>query len=158
MLSCLTSPPTGNPIRGSNPLHQSRMGRTSGRVQRKLEQGPEGVPDFSRTPSRHSSLSKHRKRSRSPPSSDNSYDSSDDDILAPVTPPPMLRNLAIFVKSAKERPEPYKRTSPNVIERLCGEECSGCNGPKIPLDNVGHVYNDIEPYLTATPGQSQTGT
>ncbi|KAG1767492.1 hypothetical protein EV702DRAFT_1203701 [Suillus placidus] len=135
MHACLTSPPTGSPIRGSNPDHQSRIGRTAGRVQRKLEQGSDGVPIFPRTPSCHPSLSKHYKRPRSPPSSGISYDSSDDDIVGPITPPPILRNLALYVKNAKERPEPYKRTNPNIIERFCGEECSGCNGSTIPLDN-----------------------
>ncbi|KAG2120987.1 uncharacterized protein F5147DRAFT_663918 [Suillus discolor] len=75
------------------------------------------------------------RRSRSSRSSDTSYDSSDDDTIAPILPPSILRDLSFYVKSAKERPAPYKRVSPNIIERFCGEECSGCNGSTSLLDS-----------------------
>ncbi|KAG1876132.1 hypothetical protein C8R48DRAFT_669327 [Suillus tomentosus] len=132
MHTCLTSSPTGSPISESNPGYQSRKGRTTSHIQRKLKHGSNNVLVFSRTSSRQSSPG---QRSRSPSPLDFLSDSSDDDITAPITAPPILHDLARYVKSAKERPEPYKRTNPNIIERLCGEECSGCNNSK--LDNPG---------------------
>ncbi|KAG1790436.1 uncharacterized protein HD556DRAFT_1310644 [Suillus plorans] len=75
------------------------------------------------------SQTKHIKPPRSP-SSDTAYDTSDDDIIGPITPPPILHELSIYSKSAKNRPKPYHRCGPNIIERLYGEECSGCNDSK----------------------------
>ncbi|KAG2132821.1 hypothetical protein DEU56DRAFT_757312 [Suillus clintonianus] len=139
MHACLTYLPTGSPISGHNPDHPSRQGRATGRIQMKCEEGSNNIPILSRTPSRHPSLGKNHKH---PPSSnipsdssDIPSDSSDDEIIGPITPPPILRDLARYVKSVKARPEPYKRTNPNVIERLCGEECLGCNGSTNVLDN-----------------------
>lgn len=68
---------------------------------------------------------------RSPPPS--SSDSSDDDFNAPLTPPPIISHLSSFIKTFKKRPKPYERNGPNIIERLCGEECLGCNGSVDPL-------------------------
>lgn len=131
MYACLTtSSPTGGPTRGY-PAHSVREGRTTGRVPRKFEQDSDSVPSLSRTPNRRPSQRKSHSRPPSPSSFDNS---SDDDILGPITPPPILRDLAHYVKSAKERPGPYKRTNPNIIERFCGEECSGCNGSTTLVD------------------------
>jgi hypothetical protein len=125
-----TSPPTGGPTRGY-PAHSIREGRTTGRVQRKFEQDSDSVPCLSRTPNRRPSQRKSHNR----PTSPSSYDSSsDDDTICPITPPPILRDLALYVKSAKERPELYNRTNHNIIERLCGEECSGCNGSTTSVD------------------------
>ncbi|KAG1903789.1 uncharacterized protein F5891DRAFT_977349 [Suillus fuscotomentosus] len=66
----------------------------------------------------------------SPPSSDTPYDSLDDDIIGPITPPAILHHLSKYTKSAKKRPKPYQRIVPNVLEHLCGEECSGCTSSK----------------------------
>ncbi|KAG1876100.1 hypothetical protein C8R48DRAFT_768940 [Suillus tomentosus] len=81
----------------------------------------------------HSDLrTKHIKHPRSP-SPDTAYDTSDDDTIGPITPPPILHELSTFLKSAKKRPKPYHRCGPNIIEHLYGEECSECNGS----ENVG---------------------
>ncbi|KAG0708109.1 hypothetical protein DFH29DRAFT_994363 [Suillus ampliporus] len=77
----------------------------------------------------HASQTTHIKRPRSPPSPDIPY-SSDDDIIRPITPPPILHELCTYSKRAKQRPKPYLRCSPNIIERLYGEDCSACNGSK----------------------------
>ncbi|KAG2737308.1 hypothetical protein P692DRAFT_20883693 [Suillus brevipes Sb2] len=91
-----TSPPTGGPTRGY-PAHSIREGRTTGRVQRKFEQDSDSVPFLSRTPNRRPSQRKSHNRPTSPSSFDNS---SDDDIIGPITPPPILRDLALYSASA----------------------------------------------------------
>lgn len=126
-MACITSP-----IRESSPVYQGRKGRISGPI---LKQDSDGFPtpnlSLSRTPSRPTiSRTKSVKIPMSPPSSDTPYDSSDDDIIRPITPPAILHHLSKYTKSAKKRPKPYQRIVPNVIERLCGEECSGCTGSK----------------------------
>jgi len=127
MHACLSPPLAGISIRGSTPDHQCRKGCITCRALKKGEQHPAKI--------HHPSQARHSKPSRSSRSSDTSSDSSDDDIIAPITPPSILRDLSLYVKSAKERPAPYKRVSPNIIERFCGEECSGCNGSTTLLDS-----------------------
>jgi hypothetical protein len=60
-------------------------------------------------------------------------DSSDDDFNAPLTPPPIISQVSSYIKTLKKRPKPYQRNGPNIIERLCGEECPGCDGSRDPL-------------------------
>lgn len=140
MHACLSPPLAGISIRGSTPDHQCRKGCITCRALKKGEQHPAKI--------HHPSQARHSKPSRSSRSSDTSSDSSDDDIIAPITPPSILRDLSLYVKSAKKRPAPYKRVSPNIIERFCGEECSGCNGSTTLLDSpkvcqsmyVGYYY------------------
>ncbi|KAG2046632.1 hypothetical protein BDR06DRAFT_1014555 [Suillus hirtellus] len=126
MHACLSPPLAGISIRGSTPDHQCRKGCIACRALKKGEQHPAKI--------HHPSQARHSKCSRSSHSSDTSSDSSDDDIIAPITPPSILCDLSLYVKSAKERPAPYKRVSPNIIEHFCGEECPGCNGSMTLLD------------------------
>ncbi|KAG1848592.1 hypothetical protein C8R48DRAFT_677243 [Suillus tomentosus] len=133
-MACITCP-----IRESSPVYQSRKGRSPCTIGPVLKQDSDSfpTPSLSRTPSRqrHVSRTIPIKPPTSPPSSDTPYDSSDDDIIGPITPPAILHHLSNYAKSAKKRPKPYQRSVPNVIERLCGEECSGCTRPKdLPSD------------------------
>jgi hypothetical protein len=123
MQACLT-----RPIGGPGPDFQGRKGRgprTAGPV---LKQDSAVL---SRTPSRHFiPQTKPIKAPRSPPSSDTPYESSDDDIIGPITPPPILRDLSGYTKRLRQRPKPYQRKAPNLIDRLCGEECLECGVSK----------------------------
>lgn len=61
-----------------------------------------------------------KRRARSLSLSDTSpYDSSDEDISAPVTPPPIIRSLSRYVRSAKAQPKPYERRDPSTLQRRC---------------------------------------
>ncbi|KAG2157243.1 hypothetical protein DEU56DRAFT_905906 [Suillus clintonianus] len=74
-----------------------------------------------RHPSRPVSPTTHprSKRRASSPSFSNtgSFDSSDDDINAPVTPPPIVKSLSRYVQRAKARPRPYERRDPSTQHR-----------------------------------------
>ncbi|KAG0693935.1 hypothetical protein DFH29DRAFT_1006795 [Suillus ampliporus] len=61
----------------------------------------------------------HTKRRASSPSlSDTgSYDSSDDDINAPLTPPPIIKSLSHYVQHAKAQRKPYERRDPSTLHR-----------------------------------------
>ncbi|KAG1772864.1 hypothetical protein EV702DRAFT_1048473 [Suillus placidus] len=129
---------TTRPIKESSPtIYGGRKGCPAGPVL-KQDSDSFSIPtrSLSGTPSYVSRTTTPLKIPTSPPSSDTPYDSSDDDIIGPITAPPaMLRCLSDYVKSTKPRPKPYQRTVPNVIERLCGEECSGCTSSKnLPKD------------------------
>ncbi|KAG1849718.1 hypothetical protein F4604DRAFT_1934733 [Suillus subluteus] len=65
------------------------------------------------------SPTKHTKcRARSLSLSDTGpYDSSDDDINAPVTPPPIIRSLSRYVHLAKVQRNPYERHDPSTLQR-----------------------------------------
>ncbi|KAG1763817.1 hypothetical protein EV702DRAFT_1051633 [Suillus placidus] len=132
-MACIT-----RPIKESSPtIYGGRKGCPAGPVL-KQDSDSFSIPtrSLSGTPSYVSRTTTPLKIPTSPPSSDTPYDSSDDDIIGPITAPPaMLRRLSDYVKSTKPRPKPYQRTVPNVIERLCGEECSGCTSSKnLPKD------------------------
>jgi hypothetical protein len=80
----------------------------------------------------HVLRTKHMKPPRSP-SSDTAYDTSDDDTIGPISPS-ILHKLSIYLKGAKNRPKPYHRCSPNIIEHLYGEE--GYNDSKYSFQGV----------------------
>ncbi|KIK34603.1 hypothetical protein CY34DRAFT_17606 [Suillus luteus UH-Slu-Lm8-n1] len=132
-MACIT-----RPIKESSPtFYRGRKGRPTGPVL-KQDSDSFSIPtrSLSRTPTYVSRTTATLKIPTSPTSSDTPYDSSDDDIIRPITAPPaILHCLSHYVKSRKPRPKPYDRTVPNVIERLCGEECSGCTSSKnLPKD------------------------
>ncbi|KAG2057333.1 hypothetical protein BDR06DRAFT_1005344 [Suillus hirtellus] len=110
------------PIRESSPDYQGRKGHlhTTGPVSK------QDSAIHSRTLSHHILQTKPIKPPRSPPSSDTPYESSDDDIIGPITPPPILHDLSSYAKHIRQRVKPYHR-GPNIIDRLCGEECVGCS-------------------------------
>lgn len=142
MQACLT-----HPIREPSPDYQGRKGR--GPRTTVLKQDP---VIRSRTPSHQM---KPIKPPRSPPSSDTPYDSSDDDIIAPINPPPILRDLSSYAKHIRHRAKSYQR-SPNVIDHLCGEECVGCGVSKDLVSDVQRVCWSlcVRLVVNITPGQS----
>ncbi|KAG2054021.1 hypothetical protein BDR06DRAFT_971925 [Suillus hirtellus] len=119
-----------HPTREPSPDYQGRKGRglcTTGPVVK------QDSVILSKTSSRHISQMKSIKPPRLPPSSDTPYDSSDDDIIGPITPPPILHDLSSYAKHVRQRVKPYHR-GPNIIDHLCGEECVGCYVSKDALD------------------------
>lgn len=119
MHACLTRP---QPIRRSTSLdyHRGRKGRSPRTT------GPARDRDsviLSKATNFHSSPPRS-------PSPNTSYGTLDDEILGPISHPPILRELCTYSKSAKQRPKPYHRCGPNIIERLYGEDCVECNGSK----------------------------
>ncbi|KAG2131637.1 hypothetical protein DEU56DRAFT_914409 [Suillus clintonianus] len=133
-MACLTRPI----IRESSPVYQDRKGRSPRTTGPVLKQDSESFPILSRISSRHVSQTRLARPPISPPSSDTPYELSDDDIIGPITPPPILRHLSNFAKRARERPKPYQRSGPNIVGRLCGEEeCSGCTDTGDLLDAQG---------------------
>lgn len=110
-----------NSTRGSTPdcegKDELRQPTTAG-LSHILEQDSSPALD-STTPSRPASRNMHTtlKRARSR-SLDSPYDSSDDDITEPITPPPILRQLSRFVKRAKMDPKPYQRDVADAVDSL----------------------------------------
>ncbi|KAG0700313.1 hypothetical protein DFH29DRAFT_1001203 [Suillus ampliporus] len=85
-----------------------------------LEPAPALDRTTGRTCSRHVSQTKH---TRSP-----SSDETDDSILGPVTPPPIINHLARFVKRAKVNPKPYKHADGSSTQdrRFFNNQLSHC--------------------------------
>ncbi|KAG1723903.1 hypothetical protein EDD22DRAFT_853895 [Suillus occidentalis] len=109
-----------NSTRGSTPDSEDKdelRPHTTGLSHRLKQDSPPvlGSTTSSHSPSRH--IDKSLKRARSP-SLDSTYDSSDDGITEPITPPPILRELSRFVKRAKTDPKPYQRDVADAIDSL----------------------------------------
>ncbi|KAG1839158.1 hypothetical protein F4604DRAFT_1940923 [Suillus subluteus] len=79
---------------------------------------PTPAPTLTKTRGRLVSPSKLAKRARSLSFSDTVtvFDSSDDDINEPVTPPPIIHHLSRYVKRAKAKPGPYHQIGPSTFE------------------------------------------
>lgn len=109
-----------NSTRGSTPDYEGKdeLGQRTAALLRSPEQ--DGLPALdSATPSRPASRNIHNtlKRARSR-SLDSTYESSDDGMTEPITPPPILRQLSRFVKRAKTDPKPYQRDVADALDSL----------------------------------------
>ncbi|KAG1719867.1 hypothetical protein EDD22DRAFT_854784 [Suillus occidentalis] len=106
-----------NSTRGSTPEHEVQDGltRRTGGLPHKLKQ--DDAPVDTMTRSRPASRTMSSKRSR-PRSLDSSGESSDDSVIEPITPPPILRQLSRFVKRAKMDPKQYQRDVADVLDSL----------------------------------------
>ncbi|KAG1792269.1 uncharacterized protein HD556DRAFT_1380090 [Suillus plorans] len=68
------------------------------------------------------------------------YDSSDEDINAPVTPPPIIRSLSRYVHSAKAQPKPYERRDPTTLQRrYAASQLSPTDSRTLPDTQKGKV-------------------
>ncbi|KAG2095314.1 uncharacterized protein F5147DRAFT_656961 [Suillus discolor] len=68
------------------------------------------------------------------------YDSSDEGINAPVTPPPIIRSLSRYVRSAKAQPKPYERRDPSTVQRrYAASQLSPTDSGTLPDTQKGKV-------------------
>ncbi|KAG1890585.1 uncharacterized protein F5891DRAFT_1197967 [Suillus fuscotomentosus] len=128
-----------NSTRGSTPDSEDKDElrlHTTGLSHRLKQDSPPALDSTtsSHSPSRHIDKSLKRARSRS---LDSTYDSSDDGITEPITPPPILRQLSRFVKRAKTDPKPYQRDVADAIDSLFLEN-------KLCPDDPGELERDLQ--------------
>ncbi|KAG2108993.1 uncharacterized protein F5147DRAFT_773328 [Suillus discolor] len=109
-----------NSTRGSTPDYEGKdelRQHTAGLLHKLEQDSPPALNNMtpSRPPSRnvHTTLKHARSRSL-----DSTYDSSDDGITEPITPPPILCQLSRFVKRAKTDPKPYQRDVADALGSL----------------------------------------